>query len=314
MSFTKILRTVAVTLILILIAGFYTLELKRNWAALQNFKLVINTYYLVIALSLCILSSLLETYIWEITINRYLVQRQLSFPRSIAIVNGSSLLKYLPGRIWMYTAQLSLLKKYDISKSKILYVNLICIIGSITVSLYFGFIYLGLYTDLINHNLFIFSMLILILFNILYVKFNDKLMNIMIALVNKYFNKNIQPMPSSTSMLINIQVMYVFSWLLAAVAGYYLVKGIGLTTSSMTIFSLLASMSLSWVAGYLAVVTPGGLGVREGVMLLMLNHVVDVQTVLLFPIVSRILLLLAEAFLGLLALLIGIRWNVFSYE
>jgi uncharacterized membrane protein YbhN (UPF0104 family) len=71
-------------------------------------------------------------------------------------------------------------------------------------------------------------------------------------------------------------------------------------------------MSLSWVAGYLAVITPGGLGVREGTMLVMLLNVVDTRTALIFPIVSRFMYLISEALLGLTALFIGMKYKVFS--
>jgi uncharacterized membrane protein YbhN (UPF0104 family) len=80
------------------------------------------------------------------------------------------------------------------------------------------------------------------------------------------------------------------------------------------IFALLASMSLSWVAGYFAVISPGGLGIREGVMLEMLNNIVSVQTALIFPLVSRVMYLMIEALLGLIALLLGMKYKIFSSE
>jgi uncharacterized membrane protein YbhN (UPF0104 family) len=94
--------------------------------------------------------------------------------------------------------------------------------------------------------------------------------------------------------------------------GYFLAKGIGLTVGFSSIFALLASMSLSWVVGYIAVISPGGLGIREGVMLLMLQGVVDTQTALIFPLLSRFMYLIAEALLGFSALALGIKYDIFS--
>jgi uncharacterized membrane protein YbhN (UPF0104 family) len=71
-------------------------------------------------------------------------------------------------------------------------------------------------------------------------------------------------------------------------------------------------MSLSWLAGYFAVISPGGLGIREGLMLLMLRNIVNTQTALIFPLLSRLMYLAAEALLGLSALSLGIKYNVFS--
>jgi uncharacterized membrane protein YbhN (UPF0104 family) len=95
-------------------------------------------------------------------------------------------------------------------------------------------------------------------------------------------------------------------------SGYFLAEGLGLHIQAAELFAVLASMSLSWVVGYLALITPGGLGVREGTMLVMLNNVMNMQTALLFPILSRLLYLTAEALLGGAALFLGLKYDIFS--
>jgi uncharacterized membrane protein YbhN (UPF0104 family) len=69
---------------------------------------------------------------------------------------------------------------------------------------------------------------------------------------------------------------------------------------------------LSWLIGYFAFISPGGLGVREGVMLLMLSGIVDVRTALIFPILSRLMYLISEALLGLTAFSFGVKYGVFA--
>jgi len=192
----KILRIIAAALIIILIGYFYSLEFKKNWTSIQNFKLIVNIYYLILALSFYLLSYLLETFIWKVCINKHLGRPELNFAQSIAVVNASGLFKYLPGRIWTYTAQLLWLKKYNISKSIILYVNLICILGSLIVSLYLGLIYLALYTNLMSLRLIIFAFGALILFNIMYLTWNSFLMNIpafTVAICGRCFGVRISP-------------------------------------------------------------------------------------------------------------------------
>ena len=71
-------------------------------------------------------------------------------------------------------------------------------------------------------------------------------------------------------------------------------------------------MSLSWLIGYLSLVTPGGLGIREGVMYLMLSHIVNAQISLLITIATRFLHLLVELMLGLISFLLAIKFRVFS--
>jgi uncharacterized membrane protein YbhN (UPF0104 family) len=137
-------------------------------------------------------------------------------------------------------------------------------------------------------------------------------MNKLLALAGRLLKKEIRPLDDSKSLLLFIQFIYTCSWSLMGLGGYFLAKGIGLTVEFSSIFALLASMSLSWLAGYFAVISPGGLGIREGLMLLMLRNIVNTQTALIFPLLSRLMYLAAEALLGLSALSLGIKYNVFS--
>jgi uncharacterized membrane protein YbhN (UPF0104 family) len=308
----KTFKTAASLLIVLSIGYFFALEFKKNWASLQDFKISINTGYLIVSLSFYLLSSLLETYIWQVCMNKHLGRHELNFPRSVAVVNSSGLLKYLPGRIWTYTAQLLWLKKYGISKSRVLYVNLVCILGSLIVSLYLSLFYLALYTNLMNRRAFVFTAALLILFNGAYIIWNSAFMNKLIALTGKLLKKEIQPLKESRPLILYIQFIYMCSWSLTGFGGYLLAKGIGLPVASTGIFALLASMSLSWLIGYFAVISPGGLGIREGVMLVMLNNIVSVETALIFPLVSRVMYLVTDALLGLAALLLGMKYNIFS--
>jgi len=312
LNIRRILRILAALSIILLIGFFYSLEVWKNWASLQNFKFIINIYYLIISLSLYLFSYLIETYIWQVCINKHLGRNELNFFQSIAVVNASGLFKYLPGRIWTFTAQLVWLKKYDISKPIILYVNLICIAGSIIVSLYLGLTYLALYTNLLSIKVIILLSIALVLFNVAYITWNSLLMNKLIVLAGRLLKKEIQPLNNSKSLVLFIQFVYICSWALMGFGSYFLAKGIGLDIPSESMFAILASMSISWFIGSLAIISPGGLGIREGIMLLMLNNIVNIQTALIFPILSRIMYLVSEALLGLTAFALGIKYKVFS--
>jgi len=308
----KTLRIAAFLIIIILIGYFYSLEFNKHWGSLRDFKFVIHFHYLFFSLFLFLITYFLETYIWHVCINRHIGRYALNFTQSIAVVNSSGLLKYLPGRIWTYTAQLLWLKKYGISKSVILYVNMICVLGSVIVSLYLGLLYLGVYTHLVSVQVIIFLLVVLALANGAYIVWNSLILNKLIAVAGKLFKKEIRPLNNSRSLLVLIQLIYGCSWLLLGLSGYYLAKGVGLNIAYNEVFALLASTALSWIVGYFAVIAPGGLGVREGMMLLMLSDIVSPQVALIFPILSRVMYLIAEALLGLIALFLGIKYKIFS--
>jgi uncharacterized membrane protein YbhN (UPF0104 family) len=310
----KIIKIIFFPLIILSIGYFYAVEFKKNWTELQNFKLIVNGYYLIAALLVILLSYLLETISWKVGINKHLGRGELNFAKSIAIVNTSGLFKYLPGRIWVFTAQLAWLKKYNISKSIILHVNMICILASAIVSLFLGLIYLALYTNFMTMRSLILALGVLILFNIFYIVWNPLLINKLASFTGRLLKREIKPLNASRSLVLLVQFIYLCNSALMGFGVYFLAKGIGLPIRLTDIYPILASMSVAWLVGYVAIISPGGLGIREGMMLLMLNNVVNMETALIFPILSRVMYLIAEALLGLAALLLGLKYGMFSLK
>lgn len=65
----------------------------------------------------------------------------------------------------------------------------------------------------------------------------------------------------------------------------------GHTLNPLTLAGIFAT---AWTVGFLSFITPSGIGVREGVMSLMLARVLPVGSAMLLPILMRILMTLAE--------------------
>ena len=308
----RTLRVVATLALLILIVYFYSLQVLDNWAALQNFRLEFKLHYLASALILYLAGYLLDTYAWQVCMNRGRRGIDLDFPQSLAVLHGSGLMKYLPGRIWSYTAQLVWLRKYGFGAPVILFVNLISILGSMFVSVCFGLIYLAAYLSRLSLATAALAFLVLVLLNLAFIKWNTPVMNRIIALVSRLLKKEIEPVQNSSSLIIIMEIAHTGSWALVAAGAYLLGRGIGVDIPAAQTFALLSSMAVSWVAGYVAFILPAGLGVRELIMLSMLQGVVDPRTALLFPVLTRLMDLLAVVVLGLLSLYIGVKRGVFA--
>lgn len=78
----------------------------------------------------------------------------------------------------------------------------------------------------------------------------------------------------------------------------------GGTPTAVVMFRIVAAYTLSWVAGYIVPGAPGGLGVRESVLLLVLAPILPSSEVLIVAILHRILSILGDALaFGLLPLL-----------
>ena len=208
-------------------------------------------------------------------------------------------------------AQYYMLKSYCISKSEVVYINLICMIGSVFVSLYLVLVYFAFYSDFISANVAIVLLLVLFSINAAYIFWNSVFMNWIITFLNSFATFKLRPFFYSRGIMLNMQLLYVLGALLAGLSGYCLLKGVGLPSSSGDTLILLVSINVSWLISHFVVVAPRGLGVREGTMLWMLNKVVSVETALLLPILFRALISLVDLLFVVIALCVGWRNGAF---
>ncbi len=86
-------------------------------------------------------------------------------------------------------------------------------------------------------------------------------------------------------------------------AGYWLISGLGFVTLAMAFTKVqlshwppyLAAFPASWFIGFLSIITPGGLGVREAALYFMLAPVTSKSFAVMLAVWSRIVMLISEA-------------------
>jgi uncharacterized membrane protein YbhN (UPF0104 family) len=245
--------------------------------------------------------------------NHYL-KKKLGFLESIAFVNTSNLFKYIPGRLWAYTVQIALMAKKNIAKSLVLYVNFVCLLCVIIVSIIYGSYYFLFYLKILPMPISILLFGSLILADFAFIMWNTSIINWLIIKINKFFMREIQPIKIEKWLILYIQFLYLVAWIPPGISAYFLAKGIGLDVAFSDVFALISSMSVSWIIGYIAIFTPGGLGIREGIMFLMLKQFSNVKTALILPIATRLIYIIIELLLGLIGILAGMKYGYFSKQ
>jgi uncharacterized membrane protein YbhN (UPF0104 family) len=95
---------------------------------------------------------------------------------------------------------------------------------------------------------------------------------------------------------------------------YFLAKGIGMEIPFSSILPVIATLSVSLVLGYIAFFSPGGLGIREGTMFVMLKQFANVETALILPIAMRLIYIIIELLLGIIGILVGMKYGYFPKQ
>jgi len=313
LNYKKILQYLIAAVAIAMVVYFFYDQFKRNWDSIKTYHFTINFYYIVASIFIIIIGFLMETYIWQICMNHYL-KKKLGFLESIAFVNTSNLFKYIPGRLWAYTVQIALMAKKNIAKSLVLYVNFVCLLCVIIVSIIYGSYYFLFYLKILPMPISILLFGSLILADFAFIMWNTSIINWLIIKINKFFMREIQPIKIEKWLILYIQFLYLVAWIPPGISAYFLAKGIGLDVAFSDVFALISSMSVSWIIGYIAIFTPGGLGIREGIMFLMLKQFSNVKTALILPIATRLIYIIIELLLGLIGILAGMKYGYFSKQ
>jgi hypothetical protein len=311
MKFSKYIKISLSVLLVVLFIWFFYKEFKENWESVRTLHLVINCKYLVLGIFMMIANYLCTTLSWHIGINYFDNHKKLKFTQSIALVNISQLGKYIPGKLWSYMVQIYWLASKGVPKTTVLYLNIVTTLLPILVSLLIGCLLLMLLPNwyyLKTEILIVIGLLLVI--NL--VLFNKNFLMFFIEMFSRITKQKISFHQLSKRRIISMQLFYIIGALFWALAGCFISLSIGFSLDGLKIVFISSAMLLGDVIGFLILIVPGGLGVMEGTMFLILKGTGIIQFALIFPIVVRLLSIVTDLIMGIVSVLIISRSKYFS--
>lgn len=262
---------------------------------------VYNYTFIVLSVFLVCLGFFLDAFAWQMTLKVY-GYKKVNTKQAVASMGLSIFGKYIPGKIWLIMGRSAYIaKKHNISEKDTASISLNAQFISLWVGLLMGaigFIFIGTKGLWAELSLLLWLALSLILFSRLF-------HNLTSFLIKKIFKKNVTIPSLSIKNVIKVLPWFFLNWLCWCFGFYFLVQALSIdvvTPVTGLIFALAGTL------GLLAIIVPGGLGVREGIvaaMLIMagLNEVVAVS----ISVASRLWFLTGETFIFLLGLACDIR-------
>lgn len=298
----------------ILVAGilFYFLfkPFLQTHASLKQIPLEIQWQWLFSAFCLILFHQSAYTYPFAKLLSG-VTQRPVSFQSAWTLFHLANITRYLPGRIWGFVRLLSLSKQFGLSKTAVgssltLHVGIEAFIGGVfAVSLLFSQQMRGTAQDILekftgNTILFIFVILGIIagglfLSSMLSPKarqFAKTLRGIREPLLQKSFWAQWLKILSSHILLWGCQGLAFFLFVQSLVSVKWKHAGI-----------LSTSFAFAWIVGLLSFLTPGGLGVREGLLGILLANYMSPMQATSVALLCRVWMLSAEIVLAGIAFL-----------
>jgi uncharacterized membrane protein YbhN (UPF0104 family) len=297
-----ILKRVASVVIVAGVAFFFYRAFRRNWADIEAAKLEFHYPLLLAAAVLFLICYLLATYAWHATINVLSESRKLTFSESLATYNASSLTKYLPGKFWSYALQMYWLGDAGFSKSSVMYANIVNLVTSLVTSVLMGLLCLSFSSTRLPAAVVLAALALVALVDLCIVKFYSGIFGGLVKLLNRVLKRDVRYFRLSPAFMLELQLLHLLSAVTAGASSYLVCLGIGHPIGPGDAMLVIASSLISDVVGFLAVIVPAGLGVREGVMYLILNGVSLGTLPLVLPVATRAVNMFVDIGLGLVAI------------
>jgi hypothetical protein len=229
----------------------------------------------------------------------------MSYRKAFQIQYLSHLGKYIPGKIWPYIAQSYLAAQANIPVKTTLLSNaiLMCLmsIGSLLV---FALSFLAWDTFHFPTRLLI----VLSSFFLTYLVFRTGILEKVINLTITRF-KGVHIVFHSNSLNYTYLFLALFLNWTVFLVGFHLMVNSFYDVELIQSFVIVGTFSISWLVGYYAFLSPGGLGIQEGVQVYLLQFFFPLPISILIAFAVRLWMTIGDLFVSLLAMALLIHEN-----
>jgi len=282
-----------IKLLLYASVGFLVYYLvKFDYLILEN----VHFNFSLLAMSVLLLwcGFFLSTVSWRIALKQH--GYEVSQPLATYSHGISVFAKYIPGKLWVILGRASLAARKDDS---------VKVFSTISLKEQLVYLFVGLLISLfallfVEVKLWFLIIILATVAGLSFFLFSKKVYQLFMKLLKRLFGKELDVPFVGLKELTNIGGATMLYWSFWSVGFFLLCKSIAPDISFMAAYAFPLSVSY----GLLAVFMPGGIGVREGIIVFVLTAIgVDVKVATSISVISRMWFITGEIFIFLIALL-----------
>jgi hypothetical protein len=240
--------------------------------------------------------SCLGTYpfSWRLILT-FISQKRFSYRKICLISSKSSLAKYVPGNIMHYVSRNFLGVPLGVSQSQLALSSILEIILTSSIAFFWVLILAGkefwhFITDRLSRTnpVILSSLIIIIILSsiiVIYVLYRRK----------NHFPKYIAIFKSKEFLRLIVQLflLYSITFLLFAFMLIVILRW-SIEIGSSDILIIISAFILSWIAGLITPGAPGGIGVREAILIFMLTDVCGMEAILTAAVIQRLIIIFGD--------------------
>jgi uncharacterized membrane protein YbhN (UPF0104 family) len=283
--------------------GFLFHTASANWADLRGFEWQVRGGVLALSIVAHVGVLAFGVFLWSRVLSHFDGPAS-AFPTLLRIWSLSNAARYIPGGIWQFLTAAQLSRGAGVSgvlalTSMMVHV-LLSLLAAVTVSA------IVLPTDLAGLGLIGSLPVRAGLIGLAVLVVHPRFINAVLGLVPRLARRDVLVWRGSWADGLGLLLLANVSWLLYGVAYTLFVASLA-PVGVNALLPFTAVNALSFTAGYLAVPVPGGVGVRESAMTLLLAPYLPVGVAAIVSIAARLWSIAAELLLVSLGLLLRPR-------
>jgi hypothetical protein len=293
----KFLKRLVSFLIVVVIFYFLIRTLVLNWGNIPFVELRFNGWYIALSYLMLVLHFLSYSKSWqEIMIA---LGHKITFIQSLWIIATTQIAKYIPGRIWYMVGRIYIGKKERFD-SNLLAVSMILETCLLIITSGILFLLATLFIGVFKISYLVFGVLLLV---VALIMIHPRILSWIVNFIGRVLHRKPIVISMSYGQMLRASVFFFGLWLSQIIGFYFLVKAIYPADLSL-LPTLMAAYTLSWITGFIVLFAPSGLGVREGVMTLILASVLSTPLAIAVSFLSRIWFTLFEIIIFFVGLLV----------
>lgn len=270
-------------IVLAVVIGFFVLRARAAAEELVIHWQPLSWGNLVASLLIVLASYFLVAMLWWFILRR--LGGRTTPHQVLRAYFLSGLPRYIPGWVWGYAGRTYLIEQAGVRRKVAVLGSVIEIGLFVGTGLAIGVFYWLKVPEAIVAAAFIFGLVVI---------------GIIVLPLN--MDRRYRPGLRSIFTSIVIGLLYIGFWIIYGLSVVILVGAVIPAVGVGQMVTIISGFSLAWLAGFVAVFVPGGLGIREAGIVLVLEPIIGSASAILISILSRVINLVVDALLFTFAL------------
>jgi len=248
------------------VAFFVGRVIYANWNQIQQAEWTLNPPYLIASAVLCAPWFWVRPLGWNLLVNAF--GRRVPFSAVFRVVRHAELSRFLPGGFWAVASRVYLVKRWRVKASSALAATVVDLVLTTLAALIPALWSLGeAFPELGRVQKVVFIVFPIVSIAVVH----PKLLNLWAGFAFRRVGQDYEELEIRWHTLLGIWGMYAAAWVLLCGGVAMLIRGVIQLGPGGTTF-MGSSYAVAWLAGTFAMISPAGMGIREGALGLLLSR------------------------------------------